>query len=700
MCRVRNWVWITMCVVALCGGQATMAADAISVGSLLDEMIDRDNLARLPQPAYTCRQASSYDRGTVSKELPGWFANMDRSYFIRTEENAGRTEHVMMDADGPGAIVRIWATWHGPGGGKFSNGTIRFYLDGNPEPVIEGPMESVMDKGTLTTGPLSQGVSPQTNYDQRGHNLYLPIPYAKHCKITYETSVLIDNGAYAGEALYYQVNYRTYPDGTQVKSFAMDQLPPLEEKLTSVQERLLASGVDDELTTKKISFAGPLAAGKTRTLVIDAPGAVRQLTLNLSADNLPQALRSTVLQMECDGTRTVWCPVEAIFGRGYQSQPFRTWYTEVTEDGTMSCYWTMPYRRECRISLINLSGSPVNVVTGEAHVGPWQWDDRSMYFHGSWHQLTKVSSFREGTSSPGEGAYDVNFVEVSGPGVYVGDTLTVFNGANAWWGEGDEKIFVDGEAFPSHVGTGSEDYYGYAWCRPEYFQAPFHAQPTGGGNITAGFSVNSRYRALDAIPFTRSIKFDMELWHWQKTIVNYAPAAFWYARPGATWNVQPDPETAALPVALQRSDVVEVFRAKGALEGEDLKIVEKTGGETQVQAMGEHQWSNDAQLWWIDGQPGDRLVLEFPVEKAGTYEVFANLTKAVDYGIVQLAVNDTEAPPMDRYNQGVAHDKLSLGMMDLPEGTHRLTVTITGANEQAVKRQMFGLDYLLLVPQP
>jgi hypothetical protein len=223
-----------------------MAADAISVGSLLDEIIDRDNLARLPQPAYTCRQASSYDRGTVSKELPGWFANMDRSYFIRTEENAGRTEHVMMDADGPGAIVRIWATWHGPGGGKFSNGTIRFYLDGNPEPVIEGPMESVMDKGTLTTGPLSQGVSPQTNYDQRGHNLYLPIPYAKHCKITYETSVLIDNGAYAGEALYYQVNYRTYPDGTQVKSFAMDQLPPLEQKLTSVQERLLASGVDDQ----------------------------------------------------------------------------------------------------------------------------------------------------------------------------------------------------------------------------------------------------------------------------------------------------------------------------------------------------------------------------------------------------------------------------------------------------------------------
>ena len=45
----------------------------------------------------------------------------------------------------------------------------------------------------------------------------------------------------------------------------------------------------------------------------------------------------------------------------------------------------------------------------------------------------------------------------------VGDTLALHNGAAAWWGEGDEKIFVDGETFPSHFGTGSEDYYGYSF---------------------------------------------------------------------------------------------------------------------------------------------------------------------------------------------------------------------------------------------
>ena len=38
--------------------------------------------------------------------------------------------------------------------------------------------------------------------------------------------------------------------------------------------------------------------------------------------------------------------------------------------------------------------------------------------------------------------------------------------AGGWWGEGDEKFFVDGEKFPSTFGTGSEDYFGYAWCHP------------------------------------------------------------------------------------------------------------------------------------------------------------------------------------------------------------------------------------------
>ena len=207
-------------------------------------MIDRDNLARFPVPAYTCSQASSYDRGTVAPDKPGWFANADRSQFVRVEEKDGRKEFVLMDQDGPGAVVRFWATWHGPGGGTFSNGTLRFYLDNNPTPVIEGPAASIIDGGALCTGPLSEGVSPQTEPVRKGIISYLPIPYAKHCKVTYQTDVLMDVGAAQGEVLYYQINYRTYGAGTTVESFAMNQLAQHKDKLAAAQERLLKSGID------------------------------------------------------------------------------------------------------------------------------------------------------------------------------------------------------------------------------------------------------------------------------------------------------------------------------------------------------------------------------------------------------------------------------------------------------------------------
>ena len=688
-------LWLLFCLT----GQA--CAQTVSLQSLLNEMIDRDTLAQFPSPEYQCRQASSYDRRSVAPDQPGWFANSDRSYFIRTEQHQGRTEHVMLDVDGPGSIVRIWSTWHGPGGGEFSNGTIRFYLDGLPDPVIEGSIASVLDGGGLLKGPLANSVSPLTEYARRGHNLYLPIPFARGCKITYETSAMIDDGGHKGEALYYQINYRLYAQGTTVKSFRRNQITQHKKTIDAVQQRLRQSGNDRQANIKTVSLAGSLESGETRTETLRGSAAIRQIRIQLDPQDQPQALRSTILQLECDGALTLWCPLGALFGRGYQSQPHRTWNTEVTADGVMNCFWVMPFQRECQVTLINLADSPVQIARGDVCLSEWDWDDRSMYFHGTWHQLTEVSTRRKGVAEPGEGAYDVNFVTVEGQGVYVGDTLTIFNGTAGWWGEGDEKIFVDNEAFPSHIGTGTEDYYGYAWCRPEFFEAPFHAQPSGDGNLQhPGLSVNSRYRALDGIPFQKSIHFDMELWHWRDTIVNYAPATFWYARPGATCNIAPDPAAAAKTVLLKQNYREAVFRVPGVLEGESLKIVGKSGGETKPQTLTHLRWSDATQIWWIDGQPGDQLLMAFPVEKGGRYEVVANLTKAVDYAIVRLSVNDGPARTFDRYHPQVKHDRLSLGVCDLSAGENRLTVEIDGANDQAVKRHMFGLDYLHLVPQP
>ena len=82
--------------------------------------------------------------------------------------------------------------------------------------------------------------------------------------------------------------------------------------------------------------------------------------------------------------------------------------------------------------------------------------------------------------------------------------LHVWNPRGGWWGEGDEKFFVDGEKFPSTFGTGSEDYFGYAWCHPGLFQRPFHCQTMTMSN--QGHQSVLRWHVADNIPFQTVVR--------------------------------------------------------------------------------------------------------------------------------------------------------------------------------------------------
>ena len=125
----------------------------------------------------------------------------------------------------------------------------------------------------------------------------------------------------------------------------------------------------------------------------------------------------------------------------------------------------------------------------------------------------------------------------------------------------------------------------------------------------------------------------MELWHWAQHEDELRADRFLVRSSGCDLQRQTRPEDGR-PCPWRRSGATwsRFAIVPGAIEGEELKIVEKTGGKTQVQASESHDWSGNAQLWWIDGKPGDRLVLEVPVQEAGRYQVTADLTKAVDYG--------------------------------------------------------------------
>ena len=663
----------------------------VTLESLLAEMTDREVLTRLPEQPYTLKQFSSYDRKSTGPDEPGWFANDDYTQFIREEDNNGRREFVLFDAEGPGAVVRWWMTFAGDGA---ADGTVRIYIDNQPEPVIEGDILELLSGEMVASEPLAASVSPETEYERRGHNLYLPIPYAKNCKITYECdAVRFENNRWR-PSIYYNICYRTYKPEIQMESFSLDVIERNRELISATGQLLLAdfSGFTDaDLAEKKT-----LEPGKALTFNFEGSGkAVSYLSAKLESENLPQALRSTVLSISFDGEKTVWIPAGEFFGTGYQIFPSKTWYTKVSEDGKMESFWLMPFKENVEIEFINY-GQETITVNASAGLDNYKWKKNSMYFGAAWHEHYQIHSASDPELENHEWHFDVNYVDLKGQGVYVGDALTIFNTADAWWGEGDEKIFVDGEVFPSFIGTGTEDYYGYAWCRPEKFTHPFIAQPTGAGNFHPGMTVNMRYRTLDAIPFRQEISSNIEMWHWVKTTVNFAMSSFWYALSGVETNVKPDVEAVQNTVALERSDIYPpVVNENGTIEGEHLEVMQVPSGTAGSQS-GNFGWSDDSQLWWRHGETGDELFTRFILNEDGRYNISAQLTKAPDYGILQLFLNGVPVGP--RFNgfhaDGVITEQVKLGTHALTKGEHILSVKILGADANAKPGNMAGIDWL------
>jgi hypothetical protein len=517
-------------------------------------MLNRELISEFPNPSYTTQQFSSYDRKSVSPDKPDWFANADRSQFIRIENNSGRREFVMVDTYGPGVVVRLWITVAGYKG----KGILRVYIDGNEDPELEGEVLKMMSGGGIVEPPLASSVSELTDYIKRGHNLYFPIAYNKHCKITYESDYVTEKpGAERGEAFYYNINYRTYTNDVSIASFTIKDLVLYADKIKEVQQKISGETTivqhGDEISDKDKASLKP---EQYVTQQIDGQKAINKLTIKLDAINFEQALRSTVLKIQFDGEQTVWCPIGDFFGTGYKLSPYKTWYSEVTSDGTLSCLWVMPFSKSAVVTIKNLGNQDIKIEKFVVETSDHKWTEQSMHFGAGWFEQNRLQSQIDGKNNFGEehGHFDVNYVTLTGKGVLVGNSVTLFNTIDAWWGEGDEKIFVDNEIFPSHFGTGTEDFYGYAWSNPAKFDHPYIAQPDGSGAMKSGHVVNLRYRGLDVIPFKQKLQVDMEMWHWQKTTINHAPVSYWYMIPGGESNIIPLPLAAKNRVALYRMD--------------------------------------------------------------------------------------------------------------------------------------------------
>lgn len=655
------------------GGHASSPSE-VTVRSFLSEMADLERIARTPTPAYVTKQASSYDRASKSP-AEEWFANRDFGQFLRVERKPGRNEYVLADLRGPGAVVRIWSA--------NPQGTIRFYFDNKDLPELVVPMLDLLGGKHPDFPPPFSGVRGA------GANLYYPIPYRDRLVIT------VDDIGANPQSLYYHINYREYASGTPVRSFSLAQVKDAAMMAERVASYLAAPAPKRSYREKVLSQQQVIQPGGVMAMRLPSgSGEVRQFRVWVqgyeadpsSPDGLgapvprDRTLRQVVLDGSFDGKTTISCPVGDFFGAAPGFVPYECLPFTVSEStGFMTSRFVMPQREEGVFFFTNYSPDPV-LCSVEILWVPQSWTDQSLYFHGKWRRETM----------PTRPMRDWRVLSTSGQGRFVGLSLSVMNPVSTWWGEGDEKVYVDGEAFPSTFGTGTEDYFGYAWGSQQLFQHAYHNQTRCDGPGNRGFTSVNRFHVFDDVPFQRSFQFDLEVWHWRDATVDYAAVAYWYADGAAKDDFAP-----VRPSMLNLPEVPEVWRVPGAIEGEGLNAEGTPNGVLEVQELSD-DWSEGKQLWWRDAQPGDRLALKVRAEP-GRAILKMGFTVARDYGIVRLIWNGKPlGEPIDFYSPNLGKKQIDFGFVEVqPENT--LEVIIEGSNLAAdPKRHMFGLDYILL----
>jgi hypothetical protein len=664
------WGVALLCLLGSVAVACGVSARTVTLESLLREMVDRDAVARWPAPHYACLQASSYDRTQTDPPNPKtWFANKDYEQFIRVDESRGRKEWVILEHQGPGCITRFWT----PNLEDKKDQVIRVYLDGSETPAIEAKFLDLMNGRSFIPPPFAFT-------SVRAGDLYLPIPFAKSCRITLDSL-----------PFYYNINYRAYDPGTPVRGFSRAALDAAAKRLRQVGHALEARSA--ERAGQQVSTRGTVGTGKALSLSLPpGPSAVRLLEVRVDPSTPAQALRSAVLEMSCDGEETLWCPLADLFQCPLGIRPVRDWYRSVSADGTLTSRWVMPYRTAARVTLRNLGAVPLparlSVVTG-----PWRWDEDSLHFHATWRQQYPLRT---------RPMSDWSYLRAEGRGVYLGDSLTVMNPVPEWWGEGDEKVYVDGEAFPSHLGTGTEDYYGTAWgLATTHYDCPFFVtlRDTPSEGSYQGYSVPSRVRLLDGIPFSRSLRMDMEVWHWADTQVAYSVATFWYGAPGAASDQPPLPEEAARVLPGPPPP----FRIAGAVECEKMQVLAKSPGlvvGTQDHVtLSSGRWSDDTQLFVQATKVGDWIELAIPTASAGPKRLSLYATQSFDYGVLSFAVNGKVAPArFDGYSaQSRMAPPIDLGTFEPRDGRFVLRVEAAGSNPAVTgAKHFFGLDCVTL----
>jgi len=463
------------------------------------------------------------------------------STWDRTGRNADGTDYkrvegtvnVLLDADGPGCIHRLFTGGSEPGrpdlpGYLRVDGTrLQVFLDHAPVPVLDEPVVDFFDPGKgPVPAPLAGGKAQGWTYP----GCLFPIPYARHCRV----QLVNPEGGNWGS--YWQIAYTTYPRGTRVRSLAWPLSASARAELDLVRRTWSEAPSVPPPPPREWTVVRSAALAPGESLELQQPGAgvIRELRVAVSPPT-PEVLRGLRLTMRWDGAGEpdVDVPVGHFFGHAHSGHgaPFGSLLLGVTADEAYSRF-PMPYARGAQVALRNDSGLPIARlrVALEAErlaTPPASWGR----FHATFRQARAAveDAPRFGPQSvPGHAV-----LEHEGRGKYVGVLMSEDWPHEGWWGEGDWLIWSDESDWPpSYHGTGSEEYFNSGWCLFD------RKAVSGYVAVHPGHPTQYSFHLNDAFQFRRRLRVAVETVGWDEADRRirtahpvWSTTAFWYAAP-------------------------------------------------------------------------------------------------------------------------------------------------------------------------
>ena len=285
-----------------------------------------------------------------------------------------------------------------------------------------------------------------------------------------------------------------------------------------------------------------IAAGETATIAdVAAEGVIGHIWMTMGGD-----MRKNILRIFWDGSAVpaVECPVSDFFACAGELHTVSSAFVCVNPNRAMNCFFEMPFRKGFCITVQNLNAEEILLFYQiDYRLRPVPKD--ALYFH---------AQFRREPCLGYKEPYELLSVG-GGRGKYIGTYIFVGVVNDNWWGEGELKMYIDGDSDPTYCGTGTEDYFLGAWnfdMNGHYtpfsnFYSGFYPNGTDGQyKVIKRFSMY-RWHCTDAFQFEKDIRVDIQSLGW-KSGGRYLPtrndfssvAYFYFEKPSAAAKPLPD----------------------------------------------------------------------------------------------------------------------------------------------------------------